>query len=389
MQDLMPPVNTPDKLFHDGDPTQGIEGTIVTAEWLNNDQSAVRDVQAELINVLAAAAMTPDPTKQDQLVKAIQAIVGSGTADKANSADRLSTARKIANHPFDGTADISISASDVGALASDGKASSASTADKLSTARKIANHPFDGSTDISIAAGDVGAVSTDGGDYNKNFRFAKVGVIPNESNETSLFSERAGSGGMVSGSEFNWYGNKVRFGILRDSSTGVSAIAVMLNATTLFTISPNGTVTAGNALSANANVTAGGEVRATANLVAVNGGVFESNGNVRVYSSNNPPPNQSGSTTTGNYSAYYRHGNGQIFMQCIGGVASNSSSNPNVTVYLPAAFPNGILAIAGSFSGSGGSDRDSWWTASAASSSSFNLHTSNMNGTFSFVVTGY
>jgi hypothetical protein len=83
MQDLMPPVNTPDKLFHDGDPTQGIEGTIVTAEWLNNDQSAVRDVQGELIAVLAEAAMTPDPEKQGQLIEAIKKIVGDGVSDGA------------------------------------------------------------------------------------------------------------------------------------------------------------------------------------------------------------------------------------------------------------------------------------------------------------------
>ncbi len=38
MQNLMPPINTPDQLFHDGDPTQGIEGTIVTADYLNNQQ---------------------------------------------------------------------------------------------------------------------------------------------------------------------------------------------------------------------------------------------------------------------------------------------------------------------------------------------------------------
>lgn len=83
MQELMPPVNTPDKLFHDGDPTQGIEGTIVTAEWLNNDQSAVRDIQQELINVLAAAAMQPDPATQNQLVTAIQQILGDGISDGA------------------------------------------------------------------------------------------------------------------------------------------------------------------------------------------------------------------------------------------------------------------------------------------------------------------
>lgn len=38
MQNLMPPINTPDQLFHDGDPTQGIEGTLVTAGYLNNQQ---------------------------------------------------------------------------------------------------------------------------------------------------------------------------------------------------------------------------------------------------------------------------------------------------------------------------------------------------------------
>ncbi|WP_237929988.1 hypothetical protein [Buttiauxella sp. S19-1] len=105
------------------------------------------------------------------------------------------------------------------------------------------------------------------------------------------------------------------------------------------------------------------------------------------YTPSNPPP--SGQTTTGNTSAYYTHSNGQIFLQCIGGVASNSSSNPDVTVYLPAAFPNGILGIGGSFSGSGGDDSDSWWTATVASSSSFNLHTRNCSGAWCFVVAGY
>lgn len=72
MQGLMPPVNTPDKLFHDGDPSQGIEGTIVNAEFMNNEQGAIRDTQQEIINVLAEAGMQPDPNTQDQLLKAIQ-----------------------------------------------------------------------------------------------------------------------------------------------------------------------------------------------------------------------------------------------------------------------------------------------------------------------------
>ncbi|HBA7188631.1 TPA: tail fiber protein [Escherichia coli] len=81
MQNLMPPVNTPDQLFHDGDPTQGIEGTIVYAEHMNNQQGAIRDLQQELINVLRAADISPDPKKQNQLVDAISQYVGKKVPD--------------------------------------------------------------------------------------------------------------------------------------------------------------------------------------------------------------------------------------------------------------------------------------------------------------------
>lgn len=81
MQNLMPPVNTPDQLFHDGDPTQGIEGTIVYAEHMNNQQGAIRDLQQELINVLRAADISPDPKKQNQLVDAIPQYVGKKVPD--------------------------------------------------------------------------------------------------------------------------------------------------------------------------------------------------------------------------------------------------------------------------------------------------------------------
>ncbi|MFJ1219401.1 phage tail protein [Yersinia enterocolitica] len=76
MQNLMPPIDTPDNLFHDGNPTQGIEGTIVTAKFLNNQQAATRDLQQEIINVLAAAGVDPDPKKNNQLAEAISAVIG-------------------------------------------------------------------------------------------------------------------------------------------------------------------------------------------------------------------------------------------------------------------------------------------------------------------------
>ncbi len=75
MQNLMPPINTPDQLFHDGDPTQGIEGTLVTAGYLNNQQGATRDLQQELLNVLGGAHIQPDPKNGSVTYRALRALL--------------------------------------------------------------------------------------------------------------------------------------------------------------------------------------------------------------------------------------------------------------------------------------------------------------------------
>ncbi|HHA2084912.1 TPA: RNA polymerase beta [Enterobacter asburiae] len=75
MRPLMPPVQTPDNLFHDGNTLTGELGTIVDAEHLNNVQGAVRDTQSELIMVLTAAGINVDPTKQNQLLTALKALL--------------------------------------------------------------------------------------------------------------------------------------------------------------------------------------------------------------------------------------------------------------------------------------------------------------------------
>ncbi|HEA5277906.1 TPA: tail fiber protein [Escherichia coli] len=195
MRNLMPPVNTPDKLFHDGDPTQGIEGTIVTAEFMNNHQAATRDLQQEVINVLKEAGVTPDPEKQNQLVEALTSFIGQKVPDASltqkgvvqlNSAvnseseteaatpkavkiamdnanarlakdrngadipnkqlflDNIGGApktRKINNMPL--TSDITIN----------NISGNAGTATRLQMARRINNVPFDGTSDITIPAG--------------------------------------------------------------------------------------------------------------------------------------------------------------------------------------------------------------------------------------------
>ncbi|HAN7852367.1 TPA: hypothetical protein IF842_003729 [Escherichia coli] len=52
-----------------------MEGTLVTAGYLNNQQGATRDLQQELLNVLGGAHIQPDPKKTDQLLTALRALL--------------------------------------------------------------------------------------------------------------------------------------------------------------------------------------------------------------------------------------------------------------------------------------------------------------------------
>lgn len=75
MKPLMKSIDTPDQVFHDGDPSTGELGTICSAEWLNDTQASIRDIQAECIAILRANGLEPDETKRDQLWEAIQAAI--------------------------------------------------------------------------------------------------------------------------------------------------------------------------------------------------------------------------------------------------------------------------------------------------------------------------
>ncbi|HHA1257587.1 TPA: phage tail protein [Enterobacter asburiae] len=123
-------------------------------------------------------------------------------------------------------------------------------------------------------AGDVGAVSAKGGDYNGNFRFTNVGTLPTERNAANLISAQpGGAGGIVSGAMFQWYDNSMAIGLTRGPSTDATGFAVWLNNAQLMTVSSSGVIgSAGNIVAAQ--------------------GLYESGGAVRVYSSNNPPPQQ-------------------------------------------------------------------------------------------------
>ncbi|MDE1713888.1 hypothetical protein PWG14_15115, partial (plasmid) [Chromobacterium amazonense] len=66
MQDPIKPIPTPDQKFHDGNPATGELGTIVSADWLNNVQSALQATQQEVLSVLKDTGQNSDPARQDQ-----------------------------------------------------------------------------------------------------------------------------------------------------------------------------------------------------------------------------------------------------------------------------------------------------------------------------------
>ncbi|HDL8460163.1 TPA: tail fiber protein [Yersinia enterocolitica] len=81
MKNIMPPINTPDNAFHDGNQATGEQGTIVPCLWLNNIQGATRNTQQELISVLNEAEIEIDETKDNQLLTAILSLITANIPD--------------------------------------------------------------------------------------------------------------------------------------------------------------------------------------------------------------------------------------------------------------------------------------------------------------------
>ncbi|MBT2869544.1 hypothetical protein JQK19_20155 [Chromobacterium violaceum] len=86
MQDQLKPINSPDGLFHDGNPYTGELGTVVTSEWLNGMQSAVQSTQRELLKLLQDSKQDPDSNRDDQLLQAVRNIAWGGNAKPSTMA---------------------------------------------------------------------------------------------------------------------------------------------------------------------------------------------------------------------------------------------------------------------------------------------------------------
>lgn len=80
MKDIMTPINTPDNQFHDGNPLIGVEGTLVTATFMNNAQSSIINVQTELKSLLTGTNIQVDESKSNQVLEAINKLIKSNSS---------------------------------------------------------------------------------------------------------------------------------------------------------------------------------------------------------------------------------------------------------------------------------------------------------------------
>jgi len=80
MQSLMPPIDSPNNLFSDGNPSTGALGTVVPALWMNNVQASIRALQRELLTILNVASINPDGDNSAQVLEAINKIINNSTS---------------------------------------------------------------------------------------------------------------------------------------------------------------------------------------------------------------------------------------------------------------------------------------------------------------------
>lgn len=131
MKPLIDPINTSDGKFHGKDKQTGALATIVTPEYMNDDQDATRSMQREIISILTAAGINPEEATDTQLLTALKKVLItaddervknalqkennlSDVSDKANALaniDGVPTTRKINGHAL--SADANVTAQDI------------------------------------------------------------------------------------------------------------------------------------------------------------------------------------------------------------------------------------------------------------------------------------
>jgi len=233
---------TPEGEFTDGNVAGGVNPTLLMALWFNT-------IQRELCNVVTGSGGELDPNNFTQILEAIRRV--------AQGAIPTGLVKSVNTKKPDANGNISLTAGDI-----TGSVTSVNTKTGA----------------VVLSASDVSAISSLGGAYNVLLKLARVETLPTENNVSALYNLQGTTGALVSGVEFNWYGNKFNIGITRDDSTGTNGLVFQHNGFTRLRIDKDG------------NLISVGEISSGGKIVA-GAGVYDTPG-IRVYSSNNPPPQQ-------------------------------------------------------------------------------------------------
>lgn len=86
MKPLIDPINTSDGKFHGKDKQTGDLATIVTPEYMNNDQDATRSMQREIISILTAAGINPEEATDTQLLTALKKVLITADDERVKNA---------------------------------------------------------------------------------------------------------------------------------------------------------------------------------------------------------------------------------------------------------------------------------------------------------------
>lgn len=86
MKPLIDPINTSDGKFHPKNKQTGELATIVTPDFMNDDQDATRSMQQEIIAILSAADIKPAEATNNQLLTALKKILINADDDRVKNA---------------------------------------------------------------------------------------------------------------------------------------------------------------------------------------------------------------------------------------------------------------------------------------------------------------
>jgi hypothetical protein len=181
-------------------------------------------------------------------------------------------------------------------------------------------------------------LTSTGGNFNNTFRFGQVGTIGEEQNAATLFSQTGGYGTIVSGTELNWYANKLKAGIVRNSSDGMTGYAIALNGKNLLFVGTGGAVLTDSSVIAKTGVAVGDSKKLT--VWSDNNSTLA--GGIKLWGTTGRPTVIEAGDELGSHYYSQRNTDNSISLVSLGEVVPSNYTNFDARYLLKSDIPAGI-----------------------------------------------